>query len=327
MNKSTYSSTPSKWFLIQNPIIYQGWNKTKNYFEGWYFKTVDRENNLAFSFIPGISRDTNGKSHAFIQFIDGINQNTEYHTFDIKDFKSDNKSFSIQIKDNTFSLRSLTINLDHIQAKLKIEKPQLLKPTLLRPGIMGWYAYMPFMQCYHGLVSMNHQVSGHINMNGHEYQLDRSDGYIEKDWGSSFPKAWIWNQCNSFSKEDDLSIFASVAHIPWLGSHFIGFIAAFYWKGKIEVFATYNQSKNQTSLHQDSVEMIFTKGKKRIEIIATKAEGADLISPISGEMRGKVNESLLAKVELSYFENGKRLLEDVGFFAGLELGGDVDELV
>ncbi|MFC2081108.1 tocopherol cyclase family protein [Bacteroidota bacterium] len=23
---------------------------------------------------------------------------------------------------------------------------------------------------------------------------------MEKDWGTSFPEAWIWLQCNNFSK-------------------------------------------------------------------------------------------------------------------------------
>ena len=322
-----HPKAPYKWFLIHNPTVYQGWGKSKNYFEGWYFKTVDKENHLAFSFIPGISRNSNGEAHAFIQFIDGIKKETKYYNFDIEDFKSDDKTFDIRIANNKFSLNGFNVKLEGIDAELSLHNPQELKSNLLRPGIMGWYAYMPFMQCYHGLVSMNHQVSGNLNMNGHDFQLSNANGYIEKDWGSSFPKAWIWNQCNTFSKEDDLSIFASVAHIPWLGSHFIGFIAALYWRGKIEVFATYNRSQNKTHLLDDSVHMVFTKGKKRLEVLATHAEGAELISPISGEMRGKVNESLLAKVELSYFENNCCVLKDYGSFAGLELGGEVDELV
>lgn len=26
---------------LQNPEMYQGWRKSKNYFEGWYFKLID----------------------------------------------------------------------------------------------------------------------------------------------------------------------------------------------------------------------------------------------------------------------------------------------
>jgi len=44
-------------------------------------------------------------------------------------------------------------------------------------------------------------------------------------------------------------------------------------------------------------------------------------------MRGKVNESLLAEVQLNYFENDQCLLKDIGFNAGLELGGEVEELL
>lgn len=319
--------SPSKWFLIHNPIIYQGWNKQKNYFEGWYYKTVDKDNQLAFSFIPGISKDKNGDAHAFIQFIDGVKNTSEYYSFKADQFIADNKTLDINVAGNYFSLNQFKVDLADIKAELTITKPNLLKGNLLSPGIMGWYAYMPFMQCYHGLVSMHHTVSGTLTQGGTEYQLENAKGYIEKDWGTSFPKAWIWNQCNSFQKENDLSVFASVAHIPWLGSHFIGFIAAIYWKGKIEVFATYNRSKNITKLNDNSVELIYSKGKKRLEITATKAPGADLISPISGEMRGKVNESLQANVVLKYYQGKNLILSDKGGFAGLELGGEVDELV
>ena len=185
---------------------------------------------------------------------------------------------------------------------------------------------MPFMQCYHGLVSMDHIVSGYIRLADKEYKLDAAKCYIEKDWGVSFPKAWIWNQCNTFNQHEDLSVFASVAHIPWLGSHFIGFIAAVHYKGKIEIFATYNHSKRQTEVDGNRVTMVFTRGNKKLRIQSVKEKGADLKSPIQGEMLSKVNESLLAKMTVEY-TNGSEKIEDSGNFAGMELAGPVDILI
>ncbi len=45
----------------------------------------------------------------------------------------------------------------------------------LDPGIMGWYKYVPFMQCYHGVVSLNHELKGQLRINGSEHVFD--DGF------------------------------------------------------------------------------------------------------------------------------------------------------
>ena len=50
-----------------NPEQFQGWGKTKNYFEGWYFKVVNADATKAFAFIPGIAMDAAGNKHSFIQ--------------------------------------------------------------------------------------------------------------------------------------------------------------------------------------------------------------------------------------------------------------------
>lgn len=315
----------SRWHLLQNPTLYQGWSKSKNYFEGWYFKIVDPGQNLAFALIPGISKSSD--AHAFIQFIDGVQCRSEYHRFDINTFIAQPDNFHITIDGHIFSEDRISVKLESLDIQLTQSPYAKLESSILRPGIMGWYSYMPFMQCYHGLVSMDHRVTGKLRLGTESFALNNAKCYVEKDWGVSFPKAWIWNQCNSFINNDTLSIFASVAHIPWLGSHFIGFIAAIYFEGRIEVFATYNHSKRKTIVNGNHVTMIFEKGQKVLEIESVKEEGADLKSPLNGEMVSKVNESLLATMNVRYSEKGMTQIEDSGSYAGMELAGPVEILL
>ena len=82
------------------------------------------------------------------------------------------------------------------------------------------------MECYHGILSMNHSINGTLILNGKTLSFDKGRGYMEKDWGHSFPEGYIWMQSNHFSKKET-SIKISVAKIPWLRSSFIGFIAGF----------------------------------------------------------------------------------------------------
>ena len=49
----------------------------KNYFEGWYFKIVDKEEKNIYAIIPGISFGNEENIQVFIQFFDGINVYTE----------------------------------------------------------------------------------------------------------------------------------------------------------------------------------------------------------------------------------------------------------
>lgn len=316
---------PSKWTLLQNPTLYQGWNRADNYFEGWYFKIVDPGQNLAFALIPGISKSKD--AHAFIQFIDGVKCDTAYYRYGIEKFKAKADRFEVTIEEQVFSESNISFATKDISINLTQSPYTKIRSSILQPGIMGWYTYMPFMQCYHGLVSMNHYVSGQVQISKDRYELKNAKCYVEKDWGVSFPKCWIWNQCNTFKSHDDLSVFASVAHIPWLGSQFIGFIAAIYFKGKIEIFATYNRSKRITAVDGNHLRMVFAKGHKKLEIESIKEEGAELKSPLNGEMVSKVNESLLATMKLRYSQNDKILIEDSGSFAGMELAGPVKILL
>ena len=89
-------------FLIQYPALFQGEHnlkKTKNYFEGWYFKQVSPEHSIAF--IPGICIEA-GKKSAFIQII--TNTQSYYIPFDFSDFHFSHVPFFIEIGENYFSL-------------------------------------------------------------------------------------------------------------------------------------------------------------------------------------------------------------------------------
>lgn len=85
----------NRLFLMKNPDLFQeeGYlNKTKNYFEGWYFKNTNYKEGI--SFIPGIHIGDNGKK-AFIQII--TNNDSYYVNYNICDFKYNFNPFYIQI--------------------------------------------------------------------------------------------------------------------------------------------------------------------------------------------------------------------------------------
>ena len=166
---------------------------------------------------------------------------------------------------------------------------------------------------------MNHRLEGEMEVNGTMVDFTGGRGYIEKDWGVSFPSSWIWMQSNHFDADHPVSLMASVARIPWLGNHFNGYIVGLLVDQKLYRFATYTGAMMKAALTEDTVQLSFKDRKNRLEIIAHKGPGSELISPVSGHMTGKINESMQGVLEIQLFEKDKLIFSGKGRNAGLEV--------
>ena len=185
---------------IWNPHVYHGWGRSKKFFEGWYYKIVNESQTSAFAIIPGIAMDENGNKQSFIQVLDGINNIAKYHKFKAEEFKPTPRRHSLKIGNNYFSRDEISLDLPNIKGDLKFRNLSPWSNSFLSPGIMGPYSFIPFMECYHGIVSMNHDILGSLKYNNEDISFNNGKGYMEKDWGHSFPKAYVWMQSNHFSK-------------------------------------------------------------------------------------------------------------------------------
>jgi len=312
-----------------NPEQYHGWRETKSYFEGWYFKVVDHTEKKAFAFIPGIAMDETGNRQAFIQVLNGKKTASLYRRFDPTDFVPASGKFELRILDNFFSENKIRLNLPEITGELHFSENVKWPKKWYSPGVMGPYSFTPFMECYHGIVSMNHSVNGVLNVDGENIKFNNGRGYIEKDWGHSFPSAYVWMQCNHFS-EPEVSLFTSVAKIPWIRNSFTGFIAGIWLYDRLIQFTTYNGTKlRKCFIDKVKVEVILENRTHRIEINAKRGHSATLASPIQGFMDGRVDESMTSEigVYLSDLKSGKTIFKDTGRNAGLEVAGKIEEIL
>ncbi|MBE3085844.1 MAG: hypothetical protein IMZ64_06470 [Bacteroidetes bacterium] len=309
--------------LIYRPEIFQGNLKKKNYFEGWYFKHVSLDLNHVWSFIPGVSLTDNGH-HAFIQVINGINGETEYIRYPLDEFTWDRKCLYLKIGSSVFTEKYIDLKIENEKLKVSghIDYENIVKypKSLFSPGIMGWYSFVPFMECKHGIVSVNHDLSGGIKINENHIDFNGGKGYIEKDWGTSFPEAWLWIQANNFNNPDTSFTF-SVAKIPWRGKFFIGFIAFLYYNKKFLLFSTYNNSE-LTEINQTSELIGFTlkNNNSILKVSATKKTFGELRAPASGDMSRRIKESIDSEVTLSLYDKYNNLIyNDSARRAGLEV--------
>jgi hypothetical protein len=306
-----------------HPETFQGDLKKKNYFEGWYFKHVSRDLNHVWSFIPGVAL-TRHNPHAFIQVINGITGKTDYITYPLNQFSYEKTHLYLKIGDSVFTDKFMNLNIEKENINLSgyVEYRKIIRypRTILSPGIMGWYSFVPYMECKHGIISVNHHLKGNITINGLSIDLNKGKGYIEKDWGTSFPEAWIWIQSNNFN-DPETSFSFSLAKIPWLGRFFMGFIAFLYLKGRFYLFSTYNKSAITKIGHDDqSVTVEMKNNNVVLRIKAIKNSFGELRAPASGDMSRRIKESIDSTVDLTLHDKeGKLIYEDSGKRAGLEI--------
>jgi len=310
---------------IRNPIIFQGSLKKKNYFEGWYYKMVSADGFYSLALIPGISKNKEN-SHVFIQIFFTNKQSilkTKYLVYDLNSFTAQKNPFKLSIKNNVFMEDSVYLAIDSedisLNGELTFINNTKIKTSWFSPSIMGYFAYIKFMECYHGVISMSHNIKGNISIDGELINFTGGRGYIEKDWGKSFPKEYVWMQSNNF-KDKDTSFMFSEAVIPFTFLRFHGLIINLVVKNKEYRFATYNFAKvTKKIIESNQVTYEIKKGNLKLIVEAVNGKTTSLPSPDKGAMIKTIKEGLSGTIKLKLFKKNVLIYEDEGTNAGLEI--------
>lgn len=318
---------------IRKPILFQGKISEQEYFEGWYYKQGSSDGKYAICFIPGISLH-HGDSHCFLQYIStnldqsGIRSTkTGYKRYSLTEFSYNNNPFMVRISNSIFTESMISIDLSDDDTWMKgvVEFGSLspIKTSIQSPNIMGYFAYMPWMECYHGVISMEHTLEGQMNVDGRELSFSGGIGYIEKDWGSSFPQKYIWVQCNQFEdKSHEVSLFCSVADIPFMKHVFVGFICSIMVDKKEYRFATYNHSKlTLERVSNQEVSLLLESKEAMLHIEGCINAVGGLIAPNKGRMQETIKEGLSGEIKIRFYRRGELLYEGASQMAGIEIEG------
>jgi tocopherol cyclase len=317
------------------PAAYHGHDKGPPFFEGWYYKLVDSTGQHRYAIIPGIFLSNDPEQHhAFVQVLDGATGGSTYHRYPAGEFWAAEGELELRIGPNRFTADSLALDIDApdrmARGQLRFEGLTPWPVRIVSPGIMGWYAWVPFMETYHGVVSLDHEIRGALTVDGQTVDWTGGRGYIEKDWGRSFPAAWIWFQTNHFDRAGT-SLTASVAIIPWLRGAFPGFIVGLWHEEVLYRFATYTGARiEKLDIAGDSVTWVIRDRHHRLEMRAIRAEGGLIQAPTTADMGRRIAETLSARVEAALYalDRGRPriLFQGTGHCAGLEAVGDLAQL-
>lgn len=313
---------------ILHPEAFHGTGRKAPFFEGWYIKLVSSDKKQCLALIPGIFQGTDaGSEHAFLQVVQE-GRPVRYLRFPPQAFHGAVDRFECRLDESLFSDAGVNLNVEGAKGEVRFSE---LSPWPVRwtsPGVMGWYAWVPFMQCYHGVVSLDHALEGQLVVGDETYDFDGGRGYIEKDWGFSFPKRWVWMQSNSFD-EPGVCVSISIADVPWLGYSFPGFLIGFWRRNKLIRMTTYTGAKiTQLSKNQDGVVLSAQSGRFQLEAHVMGGAPVSIFCPSQENMEGVVREHVGAtlRIKLEDRKTQETLFDQVGKQAAYEVQGDLEQL-
>ena len=262
-----------------------------NYFEGWYFKHQNKMSTIAF--IPGIADEA-----AFIQV---LTDDASYKfDFAAQDFSKDG---GIRIGGNTFSPNGIKIDIQREGVSIAGEV-RYSNLTPVRYDVMGPLKYFP-LECRHGITSMIHDLDGSVSINGRVVSFTGGAGYIEQDSGRSFPKTYMWIQCNDFPER--CSVVAATADVPLLGGTFKGCLAIVHYKGREYRLASYLGAR---IAHCDGDYIVLKQGRRVLDIdIYGNGRGQQLHAPKDGRMTGAIIEAPATRARFRFYVGGKKLFD------------------
>jgi hypothetical protein len=306
-------------------------------FEGWYLKLVDAVGSHPYALIPGVFLGED--RHAFVQLLDGARGEAWYHRYPLSDFTAAGDRFDTRVGGSRFSPAGVELRLDPksagggpvVEGRIEFGRWQPWPVRALSPGVMGPYGFTPFMQCYHGILSLDHTLAGTLVIDGEPRRFDGGRGYVEKDWGRGFPLAYVWTQSNHFEREG-VCVTASVARIPWVTGAFRGFIVGLLLDGELHRFTTYAGARiDALSVSDSHFHLRLSNRTHRLELDSRKAPGAVLMAPYERRMLERVAETMTSEIELRLLAreaDGERLVfEGTGRHACLEAQGDLDQIL
>lgn len=282
---------------------------------------------MVYSFIPGLSAAPDGRQTAFLQVISP--EWSRFFRYPAESFRVERHPLRVRVGDSVFGEAGAAVSIlqdgMRISGEIAYSAFQPILKSLYCPTVMGPFSYLWFLECSHDVVSMSHSLKGELNVNGETLDLTGGTGYLERDAGKSFPRAWVWYQSNCFSRPGD-GVMLAAARVPIGPWAFNGLLGVCRAGGREYRLATYFGGGLERVQRKGNIVCISARqGERRLEIRVRAGASRELKAPLLGDMSRAIREYPCCDSAVRLTEGKKVLLEDRGACAGLEQVGGLDE--
>lgn len=200
-------------------------------------------------FLHQLDQTSHNGSETFINVGNNISLFIDHNKFSLLSTQLD---VAPEPGDNTRSHIKLNVQLRPGDAlPLTTSTSTFFSPLSHTVGILG---FLP-LSCFQQMIAMKLDVlEGFLDIDGELVDLTGSEAYVEKTWGRSFPKEYLWMHATKFSDANSpvsdpsinhsqsriTSLFFSVADVPVLGSvSWPGFVSTLLFDGRYLHFASH----------------------------------------------------------------------------------------
>lgn len=310
--------------FLQNlllPEAFQGEHAEAPYFEGWYFRMQNGTHFL--SLIPGICLGAD--SHAYIQILNAEQGISHYWRYPPSAFQFRRDRFEISIEENIFSSECIRLRDPRLQGEIHFANRVPFSPHPLHTGMMGPFAFFPHMQCSHGVVTIQSTLAGSLADDSGEMDFTGGMGYVEKDWGKSFPQPYLWTQAHL----DGGTFMLCLARVPVPGGAMTGLLSFLFTGEKRFFFSTYTGSRPSSICRTEdgTLHLSFRTPLHRLLLSLLMHEGLPLKAPGTHGMERKIREDPHAFLSIRLTAcNGKTVFQGQSTDAGAEVVGDIFSL-
>jgi tocopherol cyclase len=286
---------------ILKPTTLRGNFEGKNYFEGWFQKIYSKEYNASFVIIYGYATRNTKDKFGFIQVL-LPNSAPKIIYFNRNILSCDAERHILQMGDNLLSTDIIQINTKEFEIYLKLMNNQVLRTF---KNSMGYYYFIPNLPCYHAVLNTGHQVSGEIKLKNDRFALDNELGYLEKSWGTSFPKTYYWLHAVD-PNNPQVSLLFSSAHIEWIGKKFIRYVGHFRFdKKQVDFRFLNNFAASILSSNKYKHEIRITSKSLQMDISITHRSKVQFKGPFNGKLTRDIIHFPDSIIQIRLLENNK----------------------
>lgn len=299
------------------PIQLRGNIEKQNFFEGWFHKIYSPKHQTSFIIIYGYTTGNSDDKFGFIQILIP-HKSIEIFYFPKNEISFNPKQHIIQMGSNILSTKQIKINYKDININLNLLDNQ---PIYSYKNSMGYSYFIPTLPCYHSVLNKSHYVSGEVNFHNQHYLMDSALGYMEKNWGTSFPENYFWMHAIDPSNPE-ISILFSQAEIKWLGKSFIKHLGHFRFNGEeINLKKLAKFEINYSFFNKDYTSVVIKSSQIKLEINFGKSTVFQFKGPVKGKLQRDIIHNSDTLIDLKIYRNNE--IKELKLIGNFEKIGDI----
>jgi hypothetical protein len=185
---------------------------------------------------------------------------------------------------------------------------------------MGYTYFIPNLPCYHSVLNTAQSVSGEIQHKGLCYTLDHEMGYLEKNWGTTFPENYFWVHAID-PNNPAISLLFSRAKIVWLGKTYIKHVGYFSFDGQqIELRELKNFSVSNSNHGPENRIIQIRSASAHLDLALECGSEVLFKGPKDGALSRIIQHQTDASIKVSLtYENRSHQFQMVGNFEDIGL--------